>query len=328
MSRASGQKEYVSLLKGLITEASPLSFPEGATSDELNFLVDKDGMLRKRRQGFKTIYTDSLFEIPDAQGYLENIMYWRGSGYVVISLVYGGKTWLRFHAVDQNFTMFSNIEISDSPVSTQFAELTDIVVITLSGNKPPIVLEYDSVNKSIEVSRIAIHVRDFELIDDNLSASQRPGLLTEEHQYNLLNAGWYVSRVAEGVTGNPKQNVITTFDSVVGLYPSNADIVSIGMITSDTGQLRFDPKLVEDAGLGNTVAPRGHYVYDIANFDRTVRRLTVTIDGSPSSTITSLIDIDSSGTPTYGGGETGTPSDPNDPEPPFIPFPPPGYEIP
>ena len=34
MPRVSGSKDYVSLAQGLITEASPLSFPENATADE------------------------------------------------------------------------------------------------------------------------------------------------------------------------------------------------------------------------------------------------------------------------------------------------------
>lgn len=326
--RASGQKEYTSLLKGLITEASPLTFPEGATSDELNFLADKDGMLRKRRKGFASIYPNSVFNLPDINGYLENVMYWRGSGYVVFSAVYSGKTWLRLHAVDSNFTLFSTVEIADTPVSTQFAELTDVLVIALSNGKPPIVLEYDSVTKTIDVSKVLLHVRDFELVDDGLGISTRQSTIDNPHRYNILNAGWHVSKFAEGVSGNPKQSVITTYFDVTGFYPSNADIVSIGVITSDTGQVRFDPKLVEDAGLGNTVAPRGHYVFNIGTFDRNAKVANPAIDGAPSSTITSLINIDSSGAPTYGGGEVGVPPPPDEPEPPFEPWRPPGGEIP
>ena len=39
-------------MKGLITEASPLNFPEGASVDEENFVLDRDGS-RARRLGLE-----------------------------------------------------------------------------------------------------------------------------------------------------------------------------------------------------------------------------------------------------------------------------------
>ena len=44
------EKPYNTFVKGLITEASPLTFPENASIDEQNFVLNRDGS-RSRRLG-------------------------------------------------------------------------------------------------------------------------------------------------------------------------------------------------------------------------------------------------------------------------------------
>ena len=44
------EKVYRSFIKGLVTEASPLTFPENASIDEQNFVLNRDGS-RSRRLG-------------------------------------------------------------------------------------------------------------------------------------------------------------------------------------------------------------------------------------------------------------------------------------
>ena len=48
MSRAQITKEYNTFIKGIITEASPLTFPENASSDEENFVLNRNGSRRRR----------------------------------------------------------------------------------------------------------------------------------------------------------------------------------------------------------------------------------------------------------------------------------------
>ena len=47
---ASTKKEYVSFVKGLVTEAGPLAFPENASFDEENCVLNRNGS-RQRRLG-------------------------------------------------------------------------------------------------------------------------------------------------------------------------------------------------------------------------------------------------------------------------------------
>lgn len=328
MPRAAGQKDYVSMAGGLVTEASPLSFPEGATAGELNFTLNKENGLRERRKGFEFVYSNTS-EWPGAESELENMFYWRGTGYVVAIVTNDTpETFLRLHRMGETFDDFSDIKIADERVSTQIAELTNYLVVTLSNESKPILLEYDETNSTIDVSEITLHVRDFELVDDGLSASTNPVTLNENHEYNLLNAGWYVSKKDENTSGNPLDNVIDIYNAAFGTYPSNADSVALGMITNADGNLTFDPEYVRDAGLGNSLAPRGHYVFPIDDFDRTEKLAVPLNDGTPANTLTILAAVDSSGQPTYdpdapdGGGVT--PPWDDYPNPPV----PPGNEIP
>ena len=74
---------YLSFARGLVTEINPLSTPEdlqGTTSDELNMIVDTDGMIRVRRDGFSII--PGLEN--EVQGTVLDVRYWRkGKCYVV-----------------------------------------------------------------------------------------------------------------------------------------------------------------------------------------------------------------------------------------------------
>jgi len=50
MPAAKGSKTYFTFVKGIVTEASPLIFPENASIDEDNFVLNRDGS-RQRRLG-------------------------------------------------------------------------------------------------------------------------------------------------------------------------------------------------------------------------------------------------------------------------------------
>lgn len=316
--RAAGQKDYIPLLGGLITEASPLTFPEGATSSEMNFTVDRDGMLRRRRLGFKNLVDDFVFTGQGAC--IENTEYWRGPGLLVVIVKNAAPaTYIRFHAVDENFTLLQQVQIANAECFTQLAQTTDKLVITLDNGEPPILCSWKKADETITISEVKIHVRDFELVDDDLTTSQRPSSLSENHEYNLLNAGWYPFKKNKR-SNNAFEKVSAAFKNYSGAWPSNADVPSIGYILDENGDSVFDPEYVQEADLGNSLAARGHYVYDISDFDRTSRRIAYAIDGSPASTVTEKGVLSLSGIPTYNPddqsgntGETGGGVNPYEP---------------
>ena len=295
------------MAKGLVTEASSLAFPEGATSNELNFTIDRDGLVRKRRLGFQNLVAD--FSVTGVNASLENMFYWRGPSFVC-AVVHDDtpRTLLRFHAVDDDFTFVSEFTISDFRVTTQIAQTTNLLIVTTSNGENPIVCEYNSATGDIVVNDVTLYIRDFELVDDNLDISERINTLSDNHKYNLYNSTWYQEK-ADLNAASARKNVATAFFDRTTDYPSNSDVASIGVVDDGSGNIVFDADLVLDAEFGSTVAPRGHYVYNIFNIDRTVRLTAPEVTGVPSTTLNILGTINVSGVPTF------NPDNPTDGQP-------------
>lgn len=298
MPRASGQKEYVSLAKGLVTEASPLVFPENATTDELNFVINKDGLVRERRKGFDHI--TSVKTLAGSNLAIENTHYWQAPDLVLIVVTDTTSTKLLIHRNNATLDLINTVNINSAVTETDIAENTNVIFITTSQGQKPIILEYEEVGNQIKVYEVDLYVRDFELVDDGLAIPERPTTLSQNHQYNLYNAGWYLPRRNQQVAKQPFEDPIDIFfndtESDTGglpaeTYPSNADIVAIGLSVNENGVTSLRPDEIKAANLGNSEAPRGHYVYNINDFNREFRRTNKLEDGTTSTTITPLATI-------------------------------------
>lgn len=290
MPRAAGQKEYVSLAQGLITEASPLNFPENATSDELNCVLDKDGLIRRRRTGLANQFTVQTLASTGAT--LENVHYWQAPDLILFVVTETTPaTKLLIHRNNSTLDKLGEITLNNAVSSTQIAVTTNYLAITTSEAQKPILLEYEPQNTRIRVYDIDLHVRDFELVDDGLGIAERPTVLSDNHEYNLYNAGWYKPRRDQYTRKQPFGDPVTIFftdgerEDGPGNFPSNADIVSLGLSINENGSTTFRPDEVSNTDVGNSEAPRGHYVYNINSFDREARRVSKETDGAPNTTI-------------------------------------------
>lgn len=308
MPRSAGVKNYISLIRGLVTEANALNFPEGATADELNFTVDKDGLIRKRRKGFTTLYPE--YTVGRTDSVIDNVLYWRAAGVLLVVITDATPaTRVRVHAVNETLDFIDEFVVASARARTEIAENTNFIMITTSISTAPLFLEYNPTSEVITLSTMKIYVRDFELVDDGLGIGERPlplsGLptpppldMTDNHLYNLYNAGWYKDRRIQNIATQPFGDPIENFRTYsasgppFGAYPSNADIVSIGVSINENGVTTFRPDELNGIDIGNTAAPRGHYVYDINDFDRDARIADKSLDGAPSTTLTQVSTID------------------------------------
>ena len=86
MATTQATKDYNTFVRGIITEANALTYPENASIDEENFVLNKDGS-RQRRLGmdFEADYTLSA-NIPVAVFKDQAIQYM--SGVMLITLDY------------------------------------------------------------------------------------------------------------------------------------------------------------------------------------------------------------------------------------------------
>lgn len=294
MPRAVGSKDYISLTKGLITEASPLAFPEGATTDELNFVLDTDGITRSRRKGLAPVKTDQVKTFgPNDIGRLQEVLYWQAPDLILFVYDKIGQnfgTYLSIHRNNLSMTEIGSYELSEQSNQVFLAQSTNFVSITVGEGSLPYLLEYKEDTSEIELSEITIYVRDFELVDDGLPLTERPSTLSDNHKYNLYNAGWYAPR-RSSQTGLPFSDPVTLVFNDISAYPSNADVASLGVrFNAENDFDVFDPEVFKTITVGNTEAPRGHYIYPVGSFDRT-SKLTASgklLDGAPSNTLTSL----------------------------------------
>lgn len=293
MPRAQGSKDYISLAKGLVTEASPLAFPEGATTDEQNFILDLDGMTRSRRRGLAPVKTEQVKTFgPDVQARLQEVMYWNAPNLILFVYDKIGSsfgTYITLHRNDLNMTEIGEYELSTDSEQVFLAQSTDFIAITVGDGSLPYLLEYKESANEVQLSQITLYVRDFELVDDSLDLTTRPVTLTDNHEYNLFNAGWYAERREGGVAGVPLGNPVTFVFNDIAKYPSNADVASLGIRFDAANDFDvFDVNVFGTLVVGNTEAPRGHYIYPLNNFDRTDKLTNKEIDGAPGSTLTTL----------------------------------------
>lgn len=247
MPRVGSEKQYNSFVKGLITEASPLTFPENAFSDGDNVVLKRDGSFT-RRLGID--YED---------------------GYALTNIGFGGDPLLEtkrsFHKWNladgvaslgvvrvMNLLYFLNMaSVSPSsslkngglplvlPLGSEPIEATVIngkMVIVSSFLSSPVVLSYNSITDVVSMDVIDIKVRDFWGVDDGLAVDARPTTLSATHKYNLLNQGW------------PLEHINTM------AYPSNADVWLYGKDVNDA----FSKQLLLKNSVDKAAAPKGKYL--------------------------------------------------------------------
>lgn len=268
------EKLYRSFTKGLITEASPLTFPENASIDEENFVLNRNGS-RSRRLGvdYEGGYTltSTGFSSAAIQTGKQSFHKWDtpgGDTTVAIGVIrILDKLWfidLLTPAPSSNLlnggSALTLSGLGDAEIET--ATVNNKLIIVSKDLSNPVVLKYDSATDTVTQSSITLEVRDIWGIDDSLLINDRPASLSDEHKYNLRNQGW--SLTVQTSTG---ADAIDRTYTVLGVYPSNADAWTQGKISnpSDANFEKFDPDTLEKNSQSNFQTAKGSYVIDAFN---------------------------------------------------------------
>lgn len=292
MARASTNKIYRTFVRGLITEANELTYPENATIAEDNCILYRKGN-RTRRLGFDIEPGGNLsrFNVdPD--------------------VVYQEYTW-KAVANDANLNFFVQqvgsilhiYDLSKTPLSTGYIQYqvllndqlmpnetdTSMTEVQLSSGKgylfvvgakiEPFYLEFVPDTGQFHIRRIYIQIRDFQGVQDGLANDQEPSTLTKEHHYNLRNQGWvdganpgtgssvqyYDSFGNAAYYNSPGSTPITQYQAAIGRYPGNN---KQWWTARDATTNEFDPEILTKFYSGNNRAPRGHFVVNAFYIDR------------------------------------------------------------
>ena len=203
MPQSLNQKAVNNFVKGLITEAGELTFPEGASVDELNCDLRRDGS-RRRRLGvqYENNYELSSFTLSDSEivstgewvnvdgnADLEFLVLQKGS-----TLYFYNKGVLPYSAqVQTNSIDLTTYEYSGSSgaesAKCQFASLKGNLVVS-SPAIDTIAIEYDSGTGNFSVTAIDFKVRDFEWQGDTNTYYTNNASPSQDRKYDAQNTGW------------------------------------------------------------------------------------------------------------------------------------------
>lgn len=259
MANATANALYNNFTKGLVTEASPLNFPNDAASAIENMEINRDGTVR-RRLGLD--YENSAALIDTGKTSLTfddhaiSAFRWdnvNNQATVSIGVVQvGNNLWfLDLYDASPSTAVLNGgvpLVLNSATVGVNisgnthisFAPAEGVLLLTSEELNNPYYLSYNSGSDSISITAIALNVRDIWGVNDGLAVSTRPASLSATHQYNLLNQGW------------------TTANLNAVAYPSNADVMQLGKDSNDDFQVAWLNKQF----FGNTPAPKGKFIID------------------------------------------------------------------
>jgi hypothetical protein len=296
MPRALAAVEVSSFVGGLITEASPLTFPENASLDESNFLLNRDGS-RSRRLGFDLEAGGALrtpfLSIPSSGKMAFTTFTWENAGDSAERTVIAVQTGRYVSLYDTASTPLSDGYITElalgaeDTINYSYAVVDGHLVVATNDDQFWVV----SLNgDSISTQREGLLVRDFFGVEDPYGASldlkqsvninKRPATLSDEHLYNVRNQSWGLPRhvvVATGGAGvrqktptDPISAFLTDDFNASNAFPSNADTVPHALLidpSEDSGSGTdgnvFHPRILILDPIGSTEAPSGHFIIDI-----------------------------------------------------------------
>jgi len=294
--------EFNTFVGGLVTEASPLTFPENASLDESNFVLNRDGS-RRRRLGMN--YEDGLGDYPatfdasitgdlqvvafewtdvaDIPDKIFTVVQVQGKAYIIdrADPLLDSSSGIKF--------VFDLDNLNLSPARASFASIDGTLVVAYGAPTVKIVT-YDSGTGSFDATdNQRLLVRDVFGVEDVFNdgsddldllspeyINYRPVSVADmdEHIYNLRNQGWAVPRLEWQATKSVvgvKIDPVTKFEDTAsnnrGL-PSNADFPTAYIFpdtenTGDRNTDRFNDDSAARSEPARSRAPVGHFIIDL-----------------------------------------------------------------
>ena len=304
MARTLGSTVENNFVNGHITEATALNFPESACIETQNCVFHPKGNVT-RRLGFD-LEADAVQSTVSVPNKSVNSYYWSSAaGFGIYNFAVMQVGLILYIYSDEDDSLSGGYKASIDLTSKvlvgavepekkdcQFASGKGYLFVT-HPNMEPLYVKYDPDLDSFSTSDIIIKIRDTKGIDDGEVTDNRhdqgvvptgfsldgaSGVTSKEHTYNLYNQGWVPFLVggysdmgiftAQATTtfptpfyaGDPLRTWLEGRDDV----PSNADV---WWIFKDSNEI-FQPKLANSKLRGSSRAPRGRYLLEAFNQDR------------------------------------------------------------
>lgn len=272
MPQSLNQKAVNNFVRGLVTEAAELTFPDGASVDELNCDLRRDGT-RRRRLGVAlessyvlspfTLSNDEIISTGDwvnvgGNASLEFLVVQKGSilyFYNKVDVPYSDQ--LEVNSVDLSSYEFSGSAGAETE-RCQFASIKGNLVVS-SPAINTISIDYDAATATFSVTTITFNVRDFEWLGDTSdyftkfdTTSATPSV---QRQYDTANAGW---------VDDLGSAALTTYQTANTAYPPLTHPWYSGKNSSGD----FDATEWGKVFAGNTLTGNGHFILDFFSKSR------------------------------------------------------------
>ena len=274
--------------KGLLTEVTGANSPENSVTSSLDVIYDRTGRAKTRpgvnyesnyswHPVFDTtgVYREYLWETVTENNPLTFVVIQTGRYLNFYQSVFGQPLSGGYKTFTVDIAVFKAGVFSAATVAQNACSFSAGrgYLFVAHPNCAPFYVSYNIGSDTISATRIDIQTRDFEGVEDGLQVADRPVTETVLHKYNLFNQGWYTGAK---INGGQVSSVYDYWFSQQGFYPSNVDFwwyyTAPDTQGSNTGLDNFDPSdntLAANTGLlGNTPAPKGHYIFSALDTNR------------------------------------------------------------
>lgn len=288
MAVQSATQEITSFSKGIITEASPLTFPDNASINENNLVIENDGS-RRRRYGMD--YEPQYLTINTAQQVSSDLAFssfqWKAPGgyadteFLVVQV---GSQLFMFNStlrpVSRQLVYSADLGTSDSRVYSYAVADGLLVVASNTGT----IRTFDWNGSFVTLSTGRLLIRDLFGVQDVSSGldllmgsgvTARPATATSAHIYNLRNQTFAIPRFIDD--SETLEDPISGFRNRYGAYQSNSDNLVVYLYANandsdDRETRRYFAKDNFNNPLGTNRAPVGYFIIDA--LDRGQSRLS------------------------------------------------------
>lgn len=294
MPQSLTQKTVNTFIKGLITEAGELTFPEGASIDELNCDLRRSGD-RRRRLGVAYENDNVLSTNTVASDTLIHTGEWAnvgGQAGLELLVVQTGSTLRFYNKAVQPYSgsqLPETVNLSTYEVSggvgaanakCQFTTINGALVVA-SPAIDTIYIERNNTTGVLTATRVSFRIRDYEWQGDKTTYSTglATASVTQARKYDTANVGW------DGTKGSA---ALTTWIAAKAGYPP----LTLPWYSGKNSSGAFAVAEWENIFSGTSLAGNGHFILDFFNKNRTavsgVTGLTTEIEPSRFKTVSAF----------------------------------------
>ncbi|MNQ04018.1 hypothetical protein D3C85_167250 [compost metagenome] len=283
MTRSTVAAELNTFVAGLVTEATPLTFPANASVDEDNFILNRTGS-RQRRLGMdlEEGHVDILTTVvaPTSGEVAVSFHRWSNVSGIANKNILVVQVGDEIKFFDQDAMPLSSglvhthkFVLPNTTTKFSYAVVDGSLVVAV-GEPNLYIFDFSSATQLFSVRNSRLKIRDMFGVEDVLAGVNlrdgngvtiRPASLTPQHAYNLRNQTWAEPRkpISLEFIADP----IDSFVNVAGKFPANSDAVTYALYPdANDGDDRLTERFIAQDLYSNPVgtfpAPKGYFIID------------------------------------------------------------------